>query len=307
MPTVSKSNRWWELLLSLLLLGVGLGLGWRVATTCFDQVGPWWRGRVQGNFVETTAQVDKVYFQRTQNAKHVTTLSRNIMVVGRYLANTTEYKIVGIYEVLYNSSDQESAVKALKLGSRLRSVTVYYDPAQPAFAVLHTSSIPGLAEVAIMGLLGCTMLVMCGALVFLGGAGFLVFLTRGSSALPASLTMKRHTALSKHDVAPITPRAGHPSQFTKCETAELTGDAATDYYSGALARNAISRWEGNWCELYLLAGKVIVAYDESTHHHFESLSLEAVLNQRNAIYFADYQQQEHASFLKAVHQAHHGQ
>ncbi|MBK9572094.1 MAG: hypothetical protein IPO43_04905 [Rhodoferax sp.] len=254
------------------------------------------------SFVETTAQVDKVSFERVLNRKYGTTLSRKIYIVGRYQAQATEYTIIDTHDTLYNSSDGEAAARALALRRTLITVSVFYDPARPERAVLHKSSIPTLAEVTIMGLLGGVILVMCTGLVLLGGAGLLAFVAPGSSAMWAGLNTPRRSTVDLNDAPQPTSPLGDRAQAPKPESKSLTGDASTDYYSGALAHHASGHWEGCWCELFLVADKVIVVYNESTHHWFETVGFADILEGRVQVHFDDHQQAQRESFLQRIQQ-----
>lgn len=258
------------------------------------------------SFVETTAQVDKVSFERVLNRKYGTTLSRKIYIVGRYQAQATEYKVIDTHDTLYNSSDREAAARALALRRTLKTVPVFYDPALPERAVLHKGSIPSLAEVTFMGLLGGVILMMCGGLVLLGGAGLLAFVAPGSSAMWAGLNTPRRSTVDLNDAPQPASPQGDLSQFPKSESKTLTGDVSADYYSGALARHALGHWEGYWCEIFMLAGKVIVVHNESTHHWFETVSLADIVRGRAQVDFDDNQQAQRDSFLQRVQQEHRG-
>lgn len=279
-----------------------MSLGWRIANTCFDQVGPWWRGRILDSFVETPAQVDKVYFERVRNPKYGTTLSRNIIIAGRYQANGIGYTVADTQEVLYNRSDKEAAARALEIGSALRTVAVFYDPARPEHAVLKKSSIAGLPEVALMGTLGAIMLAMCGGLVWLGVAGLLASVVPGFAAMWSGLVTPRHATLKPNDAPTSGLAPGDHLPAVQATPAMLTGDAREDYYSGALAQHASDRCEGYWCEIFLLADSVVVVHNESNHHSFETASLDAVLAGRLELVFDDNQQTQRDAFLRRIRQ-----
>ena len=159
----------------------GLWIG-SLGLNCFADIGPWWRGRVIDSFVEARAQVDDVRAQRkmvpgSRSSQH--TAGQNIVMTGRYRANGTEYPIAAVVELLSGSieidyDDKAAAARAQEIRRMRPVMQVFYDPRNPAYAVLAKDSIPGFFQVAVVALVGGLIELM--ALIVLAAAPTVLYL-----------------------------------------------------------------------------------------------------------------------------------
>ena len=55
-------------------------------------------------------------------------------------------------------------------------------------------------------------------------------------------------------------------------------DYLNDYYNGELARISLQKWDGYYCQLFLLEDKIVVIHDESTFHYCRTYTFNEFLN-----------------------------
>ena len=276
----TKLNPWMAMLLAVLMLGAGLWLGWH-GLDCFNDAGRWWRGRVRDSFVEAQAQVENVWSVRVKSKS--STLGISIRLAARYRVEGAEHRMVDEVEMQYGRDDKGMAAKAAEIRRTQPVVRVFYDPAHHEFAVLKKESLPGVFRATFMGLMGCIIEAMALVLVAMGAVGMATPMRGGDSA----------------------PKKIQPEPAVPQVTPPLTGDAKADYYSGALAAHSLGRWEGFWCDVFLMRdSRIVVAHDNSTHHYFQTWSVEDALAGRADIPFDENQQKERESFERRIRQQH---
>ncbi len=260
---------WGELILAICLVLAGAWLGWR-SLSCFDDAGPWWRGRIMGTYVETQGQVDRVFLKTIKEAKRRTVVSRQIIMEGRFTADGIERPFSGIDRVLYHNNEAEAVSTVEEIRRTRKQTAVLFDPLTPGNHVLHREFLPGAFKVCLMGLLGLLIFLVGLALIAIGGNLVLTCI------LPAALQWK-----------PVPP--------------PLIGDPLRDYYSGALDAHAWKKWDGYRCRIFLLPDRtLIVIHDESTHHRAERWSLTEALSGRAGIHFDETQEAARSEFFDLI-------
>ena len=65
---------------------------------------------------------------------------------------------------------------------------------------------------------------------------------------------------------------------TKLNMDKNNGDYLNDYYNGELARISLQKWDGYYCQLFLLKDKIVVIYDESIFHYCRTYTFNEFLN-----------------------------
>lgn len=314
----SLSNPRFSALWAMLLLCAGLLIGWQ-AMVFFDDVGPWWRGRVQDSFVATPAQIDTVHTVRVEDVKH-RLVGRPIIVTGHYAVSSdasgamanADYPISGQIEMVTGYGEAlAAAARVAELRRTLRVMTVYYDPANPRYAVLYKTALPGGFRVALMGVLGVIVLLMALALAAMGLAGltacwparWLRAVWRFVPHRAARFSAHRHLSRPAPNPGTVTPvpRPPKPPRIAL----PLTGDDLADYYSGALSDHAVGRWPGFWCDVFLMPhNKVVLAHQGDKGYYIRVWHPDEVLSGRAGLVFDDNQQAERAMFEQAVQKRH---
>lgn len=273
-PATAASKTWQDGLIAIVLIGVGLLLG-RGAFSCFDDIGPWWRGRVQDRFMETQARVDNAW-STLLKAKHFT-VGTTIMIQAHYQVEGLTHSFVGQFAQGRSYDKARMAERAAELARTRPLLPIFYDPQHPSYAVLNKDDIPGFFKVVFMGTLGGIIEITALGMIGIGLSFFGALLQR-----PAKAAV---------DAKPSEPSAAPL----------LTGDPKADYYSGALASHALGTWEGYWCSIYLMPDKrVIVVHDEAKFHRVATWTLEEAISGKAEIPFDDNQEQERESFEKRL-------
>ncbi len=289
---------WQELLFAVVVLGVGLWVGWH-GLACFNDAGQWWRGRVMDSFVETQARVDKVWAARVMSRN--ITLGVEILMAGSYQVKGVEHRFVDVEEKMrpmYGRGFEGVEARAKEIQRTQRMTLVFYDPANPSYAVLKKDHVPGFFRGAVLGFLGGIIELVALALVLMGLVGICVHV------LPEWL---RHY-LRPFRVIYVKPKPPKPEPPPLRKPSPLTGDVEKDFYSHALKDHALGCWEGYYCKIFLMPDhQVVIAHDESTHHYFRTWSIDEVLAGSAGFLFDDseHDQKERESFEQRIQQ-HHG-
>lgn len=254
------------LFLAVCLALFGGWLAWRSAA-CFDDVGPWWKGRVMDRYISTQGKVERVYVHPVIEAKRRTVVSQQIMIEGEFTANGKLVAFSGIDAVLHHNDKTKSAAVVEEIRRSRPETEVLYDPEFPQQHVLHRENLPGAVKVIFLGLLGVIIFIAGLGLVGLAGSFLL------GQLLPVSMKLLQTS----------------PS---------LTGDPKADFYSGALAAHARKHWRGEWCDVFLMPEqRIIILHDETDHHRAETCSLQDLLSGRVALRLTEEETEDYQQFL----------
>ena len=264
-----------------LLLGSSLVM-YHVLTKNFKTTGQWWRGRVMNSFVTKAVTVDTIY--KTENESFGKTASNHIhevLVVAKvhYNVNKKEYTQF-LTLATFPWPEFEKADNYIKnLKKQNEPLTILYDPANPEYIVNSRSDIPGFFTSTSIILLNCIVLIVLLALFSMGAAGIYDFFKSPKQMAPNQpISAKRKLYLmNKYYPKPSVKTTVIPEPET---ATELSGDTLADYYSGALANNALQSWHGFYCEIFLFPTNVIVAFQEDKGYHIRDYSLNDIIGKK---------------------------
>ena len=257
------------MLLAFCLALFGGWLAWR-SGACFDDFGPWWKGRVMDRYIATQGKVERVYAHPVIEAKRRTVVSQQIMIEGEFTANGKLVAFSGIDTVLYHNDKTKSSAVVEEIRRTRPETEVLYDPEFPQHHVLHRENLPGAFKVIFMGLLGVIIFIAGLGLVVMAGIYLL------GQLLPASMKLFQTTPT-------------------------LTGDPKADFYSGALAAHARKHWRGEWCDVFLMPEqRIIILHDETDHHRAESCSLPDLLSGRVNLHLPEDETEDYQQFLNRI-------
>lgn len=203
------------------------------------------QARLLGTYIAEDATSVKTFVQYEPRGK-ATSNHLYVYLVVNYTVNNTTYS--GKYEVQsFRSFDNKKAnlfaKRYIEVGKHLM---IYYDPKKPWVSVLHKED-----ELHFWVIF----------LIFLPLLTFSVILTiYGFMQLFANKkTLNR--ALN-----------------TKLNRDKNNEDYLNDYYNGELARISLQKWDGYYCQLFLLEDKIVVIHDESTFHYCRTYTFNEFLN-----------------------------
>ena len=85
----------------------------------------------------------------------------------------------------------------------------------------------------------------------------------------------------------------------------LSGNLLSDYYSGALEHNCLQMWYGYYCEVFLFATVVLVAFQEDKGYYVREYTLPDILQKKYKTplmdsFFGEEEQELEQQFLDAV-------
>ncbi len=300
-PRGNPVKPWQTLLAAMVLLPLGLWFGSR-GLVCFDDAGQWWRGRVKDSFVEAQARVEEVSATRVKSRS--LTVAIEIIVVAHYPVDGIEHRMVDVMEkfgALYGRDFERVEAKAKEIRRTLPTTRVFYDPANPGYAVLSKDHLPGFWRGAVLSFFGCIIELMALALLAMGMTPIVIGL--GGIASRFLPRRKSNPVLRKR----VPPKPEVPEAQTEPpprEPSPLTGNDLADYYSRALRDHALGYWEGFYCEIFLMPdGRIVVVHDETpSHHYVRTWSVEDVLAGRAGVLFDDNQQEARESFDRRIRQ-----
>ena len=256
-------------LLALCLALFGGWLAWR-SGACFDDFGPWWKGRVMDRYVSTQGTVERVYTKPIIEAKRRTVVSHEIFIEGKFTVNGNPFSFSGIEEVIYGNNESKAVARGKEIRQTRTQTEVLYDPEFPQQHVLHRENLPGAFKVIFMGLLG--------VVIFLAGLGLVAL---AGTFLFGQLVPTR---LKLFQSAP-----------------KLSDDPKADFYSGALAAHARKHWSGEWCDVFLMPEQqIVIIHDETDHHRVQTCSLQDLTSGRVTLRLPEEETADYQEFLNRI-------
>ena len=279
----------------------------------FKTTGQWWRGRVKNSFVSGIANIDTVYQQEYEKfgktaADHI----HEIRVFANVHFNVSNKKrSATIYLKKFpwlNFDKADEYINEFKKNGL--TTTIFYDPADPTYVVKNKSDIPGGFTSTSIIELNLIVLIVLIALFSMGMAGVYSFFKREKHRAPNQPISEKRKAYLKKKYIPEIEETKTVLSKRVLET-KLSGNLLSDYYSGALEHNCVQMWHGFYCEVFLFAAVVVVAFQEDKGYYVREYSLPDVLKKKYkthlmASFFGEEEQELEQQFFDAVAKVYEG-
>lgn len=250
-----------------------------IVTHNFVFLGQWWRGHVGNEFVAVQANIDGIYESEYESfgkgaSNHIH--EWRAMAKVHYLVNNSNYTANLVLKSFpyYDHNQSETFISDYKKKGNL--LTVFYDPANPAFVVLNQDEVPSFFMSMSIAILNLIIIIMLLAILLMCLANIYEFI------IPAH-NKETDMSISKKVSNYFRGKSSTSSQMNPNETnadnnLNLTGNHLDDYYSGALEKFALEWWEGCYCYVYLFPNKVIHAVQEDKGYYMREYTLKEILD-----------------------------
>ena len=297
-------------LLLILLSGVVI---YHVFAHNFKTTAQWWRGRVVNSFVEIVAKVDTVYQQEyEQFGKTASNHIHQVQVFAkvRFNAGNKQRTATINLETFEWPGFDKAAAYINEFKKKGGTTTIFYDPKDPAYVVKSKSEVPGFFTSTSIIVLNLIVLIVLFALFSMGMAGVYSFFKREKHRPPNQPISAKRKAYLQNKYFPVKEEIKTELPKRVLET-KLSGDSLSDYYSGALEHNCLQMWHGFYCEVFLFATVVLVAFEGDKGYYVREYPLPDILQKKYKTplmdsFFGEEEQELEQQFIDAVAKVHQG-